>query len=161
LALLWLASLLRGQSLLWCCGVKRRAKMQIDLIRELGTEGYTIGTMRINNAYECYTLEDQVRPEKIYGETAIPEGTYKVIVSYSPRFKRDLPLLLNVPNFEGIRIHPGNKADDTHGCILVGVSKGHGSIGGSRIAFNLLYERILQAWSSHEDIQITITGVQK
>lgn len=135
--------------------------MQIDLIRELGTEGYTIGTMRINNAYECYTLEDQVRPEKVYGETAIPEGTYKVIVSYSPRFKRDLPLLLNVPNFEGIRIHPGNKADDTHGCILVGVSKGHGSIGGSRIAFNLMYERILQAWSRHEDIQITITGVQK
>jgi hypothetical protein len=80
----------------------------------------TIGKMYIDGIDTCYTLEDVVREEKIYGETAIPTGTYKVIINFSNRFQQLMPLLLDVPEFEGVRIHPGNTDKDTHGCILVG-----------------------------------------
>lgn len=83
-------------------------------------EDRTEGILYIDEKYFCRTLEDKVRDKKIANETAIPYGTYQVILSYSPRFKRFLPLLLNVPNFEGIRIHMGNTTKDTSGCILVG-----------------------------------------
>ena len=85
-------------------------------------------------------MEDTVRDEKIAGKTAIPEGTYEVVVNRSPRFKRDLPLLLNVPNFEGIRIHRGNTAKDTNGCILVGENKVKG-----KVINSTKYERLLTA----------------
>lgn len=131
--------------------------MKIDVVRDLGTSGYTIGTMFVNGKYECYTLEDEVRDgPKIYGETAIPAGTYKVIISYSNRFKRDLPLLVGVEGFEGIRIHPGNYASNTLGCILVGVTKMHASIGSSQVAFKALYPQILDAWARHEEIWLTV-----
>lgn len=108
--------------------------MKIKLIREIFTDKSTIGRMFIDGQYFCDTLEDTDRDEnkngvfdngetKIYGETAIPYGHYEVIVNYSNAFKRDLPLLLNVPHFEGIRIHRGNKPEDTKGCILVGEYK--------------------------------------
>jgi hypothetical protein len=73
-------------------------------------------------------LEDTVREKKIMHKTAIPEGTYEVIVNRSPKFKRDLPRLLNVPNFEGILIHRGNTPNDTSGCILVGENKVKGKV---------------------------------
>ena len=73
-------------------------------------------------------MEDTVREKKIAGKTAIPEGTYEVIVNRSPKFKRDLPRLLNVPNFEGILIHRGNTPNDTSGCILVGENKVKGKV---------------------------------
>ena len=130
--------------------------MKIEVQRELGTSGYTAGTMLVDGEFECYTLEDQVRDEKVFGETAIPAGTYKVVISFSPHFKRDLPLLLNVPNYEGVRIHPGNTAADTEGCILVGVTRGIGSVGSSRIAFEALYSKIEAAWTKHEPIFLTI-----
>ena len=86
--------------------------------------GYTLGKMFINDEFFCYTMEDQVRPippeKKVYGQTAIPEGTYKVTMTYSPHFKRILPLLENVPMFSGIRIHVGNIPKHSLGCILVG-----------------------------------------
>jgi hypothetical protein len=111
--------------------------------------------MTIDGAFECYTLEDVVRPagEKVYGQTAIPEGRYRVKLTMSNRFKIVLPLLENVPNFEGVRIHPGNTAADTDGCILVGQSKTSNSIGASRLAFDRLFAR-LQACK--EDIWITV-----
>ena len=96
--------------------------MRIRVVRFQYSDECTIGMLTINNEFFCYTLEDRVRENgaKVYGQTAIPEGKYKLLVNESPRFGRDLPLLLNVPGFGGIRIHRGNFPSDTHGCILVG-----------------------------------------
>lgn len=131
--------------------------MKLQVNREPGTEGFTVGTMWVDDVAECYTLEDQVRTgHKVYGQTAIPAGTYKVVERFSPRFKRVLPHLLDVPGFEYILIHPGNTASDTHGCVLVGVTKLHGAIGGSRLAFDALFAKISAAWARHEPVTITI-----
>lgn len=113
--------------------------MKLELRRIYLGDTYTIGKLYINGSYFCDTLEDKVRDlnkngrfdngeYKVYGETAIPYGTYKVIVSFSPKFKRDLPLLLDVPHFDGIRIHRGNTPKDTLGCILVGENKVKGKV---------------------------------
>lgn len=102
--------------------------MNLFLQRIAQTPEYTIGRLYINDNFFCHTLEDVVREEKIAGKTAIPAGTYQVIVNRSSKFKRDLPLLLDVPDFEGIRIHRGNTAKDTSGCILVGENKVKGKV---------------------------------
>ena len=102
--------------------------MKLFLQRIAQTPEYTIGRLEINGKFFCHTLEDAVREQKIMHKTAIPEGTYKVVVNRSPRFKRDLPLLLDVPYFEGIRIHRGNTAKDTSGCILVGINSKKGMV---------------------------------
>lgn len=81
----------------------------------------TFGKLLLNDStFLNYTLEDKIRKEKIKHQTAIPSGTYEVIINKSVRFKQLMPLLLNVPNFEGIRIHKGNTTEDTSGCIVVG-----------------------------------------
>ena len=102
--------------------------MNLFLQRIAQTPEYTIGRLYIDEKFFCHTLEDAVREEKIAGKTAIPEGTYQVIVNRSSKFKRDLPLLLDVPDFEGIRIHRGNTAKDTSGCILVGINSKKGMV---------------------------------
>ena len=121
--------------------------MKIELRRKVFTSSSTIGELFLNDQFECFTLEDRVRPPgvKIPGQTAIGEGTYEVIITLSQRFKRDLPLLLNVPNFEGIRIHTGNTSADTEGCILVGTTEQPDMILKSRIAFNALFPKIQDA----------------
>ena len=101
-----------------------------------------IGEMTVDGVFECFTLEDLERPVKIKGETAIPKGTYKVIINESNRFKRQLPLLLNVPGFEGVRIHSGNTNHDTEGCILVGQTRHKEFIGKSRKAFDKLFKKM-------------------
>lgn len=118
--------------------------------RQWFTDKSTIGRFYIGEDYQCFTLEDTVRQNgiKIYGRTAIPEGQYEVIVNYSNRFKRPLPLLLDVPDFDGIRIHPGNTEEDTLGCILVGNIKGDNAIFDSRNAFTPLYLKIVNAISN-------------
>ncbi|MBG7619359.1 hypothetical protein I5R65_07775 [Herbaspirillum sp. AP02] len=118
--------------------------MKLLLQREPSTKKSTAGKLFIDGVFECYTLEDSVRARgvKVYGQTAIPAGTYQVLLTQSPRFKRVLPLLLNVPGFEGIRIHPGNKAEDTDGCILVGDAPAPDWLGQSKVAFDRLFTKL-------------------
>lgn len=132
--------------------------MELTLNREIFTDESTIGELFVNGVYECLTLEDVVRPDgvKVRGKTAIPKGRYEVIINQSNRFKRLLPLLLNVPNFEGVRIHPGNDAGDTEGCILVGTTRSKNFIGGSRDAFNSLFGKLLSAHQGQEKMFLTI-----
>jgi hypothetical protein len=108
--------------------------MELLLKRLHKTDESTIGELSINGKFECYTLEDVERKEKIYGKTAIPKGTYNVVMTMSNRFKIVLPLLLNVPNFEGVRIHAGNTAKDTEGCILLGQTRAINFVGSSKKA---------------------------
>ena len=103
--------------------------MKLTLARRIFTTQSTIGELAVDGNFECFTLEDPVRPKKIRSVTAIPAGTYTVAITFSPRFGTELPLLLDVPEFEGIRIHPGNTATDTEGCLLVGKSRAIDTIG--------------------------------
>ena len=112
-----------------------------------------MGELYVNDVFFCFTLEDVERKEKIYGETAIPTGIYRVVLSMSPRFKRILPLLLDVPNYSGIRIHNGVHAGHTEGCILVGFAKGIDEIYHSRAAV----DRLVEILSEHDEIEIEIT----
>lgn len=127
--------------------------MKIEVKRLHKTEHSTIGEMTIDGIWECYTLEDIERPVKIKAETAIPKGTYKVIINQSNRFKKLMPLLLNVPGFEGVRIHAGNTNHDTEGCILVGKTRAKDFIGQSRKTFEKLFEKMKKA----KDITLIIT----
>lgn len=132
--------------------------MKVMVERAECNEASSIGRMYIDNAFFCYTLEDkdrnlECRPDgKVYGKSAIPRGTYQVIVDFSQRFKRPMPRLLDVPGFTGVRIHPGNTADDTDGCILVGIGTGKDMLFNSRAA----YERLMQKFESALDRGDTI-----
>ncbi|MBK8467667.1 MAG: hypothetical protein IPL32_17775 [Chloracidobacterium sp.] len=135
--------------------------MKLLVQRELFSDKTSIGTMYVDGVRECYTLEDRDRHleeggEKVYGETAIPRNTYKVVITYSNRFKQPMPLLVDVPQFEGIRIHPGNTAEDTHGCILVGVGIGNDRLYNSRQAYERLFNKLEAAEALGEEITIEI-----
>lgn len=133
--------------------------MRLELKRQDLNKVCTIGELLIEGQHEAYTLEDVVRPDgvKVYGETAIPRGTYTVDITYSPRFKRDLPLLIGVENFVGVRIHPGNTASDTEGCILVGQGKGQNCILSSRAAFDVLFPKLKAAKMRGEPITLVVS----
>lgn len=137
--------------------------MELKLNRIFLGSSATIGELLVNDKYLCDTLEDRVRPEgeKVYGETAIPEGMYEVKLTHSPRFKKILPEILNVPNFSGIRIHTGNSSKDTEGCILVGTWDGEkeGWVGNSRIAFDELMSLLEEATNNKEKITITVKSL--
>lgn len=94
--------------------------MHLRVIREPSTAAATLGILLIDGVFACWTLEDVVRPAKIPGETAIPSGCYDVRLSLSQRFQKVLPEVLAVPGYSGIRLHAGNGAGDTEGCVLVG-----------------------------------------
>jgi hypothetical protein len=133
--------------------------MKLKLSRVQFDTACTIGRLTVDGTPECWTLEDFVRPvgaPKVFGQTAIPVGTYGVIVTHSPHFGRELPLLVNVPGFDGVRIHPGNTAADTEGCILVGMDKMVDSLGRSRIAFDALFPKIVAALSRGELVSIEV-----
>jgi len=130
--------------------------MKLELVRKVKTEESTIGVLSVDGKIECFTLEDKEREEKIWGETAIPVGQYEVGISYSPHFKKDLPILFNVPGYEGVRIHSGNTAADTEGCILVGTTSARNQVLNSRIAFQKLFDKIKIAVANKEKIILTI-----
>lgn len=103
--------------------------MIVNVKRTFKGSEYTIGKLYIDGHYLCDTLEDTVRNGvKIAGKTAIPAGKYKVKKTMSPRFKKILPEILNVPGFSGVRIHAGNTAADTDGCLLLGLNKAKGQV---------------------------------
>jgi hypothetical protein len=138
--------------------------MILELIRQHFTPASTIGSLSINGVFECYILEDVCRepepglwrPElKIATKTAIPYGSFAVSITESERFKRRLPLLLNVPSFSGVRIHPGNDALATDGCLLTGQTQSTDYVGNSRLAFEALFAK-LDAAFGREPIKINI-----
>jgi hypothetical protein len=112
------------------------------LLRKDYHDTCTIGELWYCNYMYCFTLEDKVRPNKIPKHTAIPAGTYDLSLTMSPKFKRILPILHKVPNFEGIRIHKGNNATHTDGCVLVGFKKGDKAIYDSAVAESCLIDTI-------------------
>jgi len=131
--------------------------MEIKVIRKEFTDQSTIGDLLIDGIFFCYTLEDMVREHgvKVAKQTAIPEGRYQVIVDQSVRFNRAMPHILNVPMFDGIRIHNGNTSKHTDGCILLGFTKNVNFVGQSRNAFNKFFD-ILYARLAKEQAFITI-----
>ena len=135
--------------------------MEILVKRRSSAHGCTISEWFVNGTAECFGCEDVVRLDgsKVYGKTAIPAGTYQVINSFSPRFGKYLPLLLNVPGYEGVRIHPGNTAIDTLGCLLPGRKVNADSTGveQSVLAFTALFAKI-KAAEKKERITITIAN---
>ena len=133
----------------------------------------TLGKL-VEQGFRCHTLEDAVREVpgvpvaewKIKGQTAIPEGSYNVVITMSARFKRRMPLLLDVPGFSGIRIHAGNTDADTQGCILVGSDymvqrNGNYIITGARLAYDALFTLIDNALEAGESVRLTVTSVAK
>jgi hypothetical protein len=141
--------------------------MQLTLTRTTRTDISTIGELFIDDRFFCYALEDfdrgltsdmpliVIKEKKVYGKTAIPTGKYEVIMSYSEKFKRYLPLLLNVPCYDGIRMHNGNYATDTDGCLIVGTATGKDAVWNSRQALNMLLAK-LTAVEKKEKIFIEI-----
>lgn len=122
--------------------------MELTLKRTWLTPRSTIGELSVDGVFECFILEDRYRPPpevKVPRETCIPCGRYEVQVTYSPRFQRPLPLLLDVPGFKGVRIHPGNKAADTEGCLLPGLHRGTDTVLQSRVAFDGLFLKLREA----------------
>ncbi len=133
--------------------------VKLLLQRKWCVKDATIGELFIDTTFECYTLEDVVRSagQKVQDATAIPTGTYHVVLDWSKRFQKNMFHILDVPGFEGIRIHSGNTAEDTDGCLLVGqtIDLDNGSIGASRIA----YEQLFRKLCDEKDIVLTIREI--
>lgn len=136
--------------------------LKIEIRREIYTGKSTIGRLFLNGEFECYTLEDCARGEatKVPGATSIPAGTYRLAITFSNRFQRQLPQLLQVPGFEGIRIHPGNTDADTEGCILVGQTQAENFVGKSRLAFNQLFAKLQAAAKAGAEVRVTVADTR-
>lgn len=152
--------------------------MKLLLERFEFTEKSTIGHLykevpqadgSIEYEWLCYVLEDKCRQEfgkqfgagtKVYGETAIPYGTYEVIVNMSPKFNKLLPRLLNVPFYDGILMHSGNTAKDTHGCLLCAMDKGDDQVLNSRKAMDTVIMPTLTEALKKEKVYIEISKAE-
>ncbi len=132
--------------------------MQIRVQRRFLGPDYTVGSLFINGVKLCDTMEDTVRTDgvKIPNRTAIPYGTYWVELTMSPKFTRLLPLVLDVPNFVGIRIHRGNTAEDSSGCILPGENKVKGKVINSTEYEMKIVTKMLEAIRNGEEISLEI-----
>jgi hypothetical protein len=146
---------------------KDDGELKLLVTRRTKANTYTAGRMYCDGELLCYTLEDTVREIKgkpveewkIKGETAIPEGRYRVILTKSTRFKRILPEVLNVPGYTAVRIHAGNQTKDTDGCILVGMYDGNeldSWLGNSRKAEALVIAKINEAINSGDEVWLTV-----
>ena len=133
--------------------------MKLKLIRKIGNAGFTEGRLYVDEVFECFTVEDAIRTVKVQNKTAIPKGTYDVIMSMSTRFKKVMPEVLNVPGFTGVRIHSGNSSKDTEGCIIVGAlndSMDDDFIGASKVAMGRLTHTIIDALAVKQKITLEI-----
>ena len=129
--------------------------MELLLERTACKANYTIGRLYVENEYFCDTLEPSVNPRCHKLPKAIPPGRYAVVITMSPKFGEYLPLLLRVTHRDGIRIHAGNTAKDTSGCIIVGYNKQVGMVVDSRSALNKLMKRLAERRCG-EGIHLTI-----
>ena len=135
--------------------------MRLLLIRDSYTTSSTTGQLYVDGKPECFILEDTDRHleqggVKLPRVTCIPRGVYPVTITYSARFKRPLPLLGNVAQFEGVRIHSGNTAADTEGCLLPGTTRVANTVGNSRVAFDQLFNKIKAALDSAQSVVLEI-----
>ena len=140
--------------------------MRLTLKRIANKKDYCIGKLYINGKYFCDTLEDvdrglddsmtedDIKQIKIKGQTAIPVGIYTVLLTYSPKYKKVMPLINNVKGYSGIRIHSGNSSKDTEGCLLVGKNTVVGRLTDSRNTYNALFKRLQQKGSNKITIEI-------
>ena len=138
--------------------------MELKVVRKYKKSDYTIGKLYVDGEYFCDTVEDTdrglsqnmknstIEAKKIYGKTAIPTGRYSVVLSYSNKFKKTLPLLKDVLGFSGVRIHSGNTAEDSLGCIIVGENKIKGGVINSRATM----KRLMAKLRGQKEIYITI-----
>lgn len=143
--------------------------MELKLIRKYRCNNYCIDKLYINGTYFSDALEDpdrgltdsmsleEIKKIKIKGNTCIPYGTYNITITYSPRFKKNLPLLNNVKGFEGIRVHAGNIPQDTEGCLLLGFNKVKGQVIDSRNTVNKFIDIVQKTLNKGEKVTITIT----
>ena len=121
--------------------------MKLTLQRYLFAEDYTMGLLFIDGVYFCDTIEDKYRGQnlsktKVANETCIPYGVYSVKITYSPKYKKNMPQILDVPYFSGVRIHSGNTAKDSSGCVIVGIKSENGRVLQSRKTYNDLIKRL-------------------
>lgn len=141
--------------------------MELLLTRKFPTKNSCIGELTENGVHRCFILEDvdrgldsampleEIKSLKVFGQTAIPTGRYEIVITFSNHFKKPLPLLLNVPGFEGVRVHSGNRPQDSEGCLLTGTDYGTDEVTGSRVAFTVLASDIELA-IQREKVFITI-----
>lgn len=135
--------------------------MKLRLVRESGTNETTLGNLYMDGIWFCHTLEDRDRRlesggVKVKGQTAIPLGTYPVIIDFSNRFQKLMMHVLNVPQFEGIRIHAGNTTADTEGCILLGEDVDRDVLVHSRVAVVRLQHEVAQALDRAEAVNLSV-----
>ena len=144
--------------------------MEITVTRQFKTPLSTIGELSVNGVFQrIFTLEDtdrglkqnmpleQIKAQKVFGKTAIPSGRYEVVIDFSQHFGCEMPLLLNVPGYAGVRIHTGNTPLDTEGCLLLGLSRGNNFVGESRKAFAQFYPLLQAAYYKKEPVFLTIS----
>jgi hypothetical protein len=142
--------------------------MELTLTRTTKTNNSTIGELTDNVNFNCYTLEpvdrgllktmseEDILLKKVYGKTAIPAGRYRIFITFSDHFKKNLPMLAAVPGFQAVEIHTGNTAADTRACILIGYDKDTDTIMRSGIAFADLMLLLTKAEEDRERNFITI-----
>lgn len=143
--------------------------MHLHVIRTTFTDQSSVGELHINGKFYCFTLEDvdrglraempltDIRAHKLFAQTAIPTGSYEVVLNWSNRFQKQMPLLLRVPGWEGVRIHSGNYAHQTEGCILLGKTKLDNMVGVSNVTFAAFLGELKKA-AKQEKIHIEIEG---
>lgn len=142
--------------------------MKLTLTRDVLAPEFTLGMLHIDGKFFGFVAEDTDRlhrgEAKVKGKTAIPAGSYIVRWTYSPKFGKNIPEVLAVPGFQGIRIHSGNDSEDTEGCLLPGLHRDvvHGLVTKSRDAVDWLYAHLPQNADSHIDIgYILPTGFEQ